>query len=136
MTAGIAAVNDRRNTAPEFPIHECPRDVQPGLRTELCFAYKITKLGCKLHTSKFVKMCRKFRNSRVRPSANLPVRQSAWLASSHISHQLSPLRLQSAWCADCICRQNACDAAHAISRDEQALLRLPPSNFCHIRGCT
>jgi hypothetical protein len=24
MTAGIAAVNDRRNTAPEFPIHECP----------------------------------------------------------------------------------------------------------------
>jgi len=25
MTAGIAAVNDRRNTAPEFPIHECPQ---------------------------------------------------------------------------------------------------------------
>jgi len=40
MTAGIAAVNDRRITAPEFPIHECPpcligsgyikRGVSPG----------------------------------------------------------------------------------------------------------
>ena len=32
MTAGIAAVNDRRNTAPEFPIHECP----PRLSVEPC----------------------------------------------------------------------------------------------------
>jgi len=25
MTAGIAAINDRCNTVPEFPIHECPQ---------------------------------------------------------------------------------------------------------------
>jgi hypothetical protein len=26
ILVGIAAVNDRRNTAPEFPIHKCPLD--------------------------------------------------------------------------------------------------------------
>jgi hypothetical protein len=36
MTAGIAAVNDRRNTAPEFPIHECP----PFLSTHRQAIYK------------------------------------------------------------------------------------------------
>jgi len=31
MTAGIAAVNDRRNTAPEFPIHENLLEAQNGI---------------------------------------------------------------------------------------------------------
>ena len=35
MTAETAAVNDRRNTAPEYPIYECPR--LPGFEFWLSF---------------------------------------------------------------------------------------------------
>ena len=43
ITAETAAVNDRRNTAPEFPMYECPPKLLSAEIQQFRMAFQLTK---------------------------------------------------------------------------------------------